>query len=81
MADIGTVVTKLLDLADSVNDYLPAAPLSQGIIDLARHVDQMIDHFGDEIPVDQQEAAQVARRKLAERVAEKSRDLSAKLRG
>lgn len=81
MSDIKSIVNSVLDLADKVNDYLPGAPVTQATIDLGRRVTDLIDHFGDEIPLDKQAEAQEARRKIAERVTAKSKALSASLRG
>lgn len=81
MPSISDVADKLLSLADTVNDYLPGAPASQAAIDLARGVGDLIDGFGDEIPLDKQAEAQAARKLIAERVTAKSKQLSADLRG
>ena len=64
MPDIKPVFDKVLALADTVNDYLPGAQVSQRAIDLARRVEDLIGSIGDEIPLEQQSAAQEARAKL-----------------
>lgn len=81
MADIGKIIDKALDIADKVNEYLPMAPASQALIDLARGVDDLLESFGEDIPLDKQTEAQAARRVIAQRVTAKSRELSANLRG
>ena len=81
MADISAIIDRVLDLADKVNEYLPAAPATQAAIDLGRNVGNLIDGFGDEIPLDRQAEAQAARKLIAERVTAKSKQLSADLRG
>ena len=81
MADIKAIFDKVLNLADSVNDFLPGAPLTQGAIDLARKVDDVIGSFGDDIPLDKQAEAQEARAKLAAAVTAKAGKVSDRLRG
>lgn len=81
MADIKKIFTTVLTLADSVNDYLPGAAVSQGAINLARKMGDVIDSFGDDIPLEQQGAAQAARKQLAEAVKAKAAATSDRLRG
>lgn len=81
MANIGTIVDKVLNLADSVNDFLPGAPLTQGAIDLARKVEDLVATIGDDIPLDRQAEAQAARKKLSDAVKAKAAATSARLRG
>lgn len=79
--DIKAIVDKVLTLADSVNDYLPGAPLTQGAIDLARKVEDLVGSISDDIPVDRQAEAQASRAKLAALVKTKAAATSARLRG
>jgi hypothetical protein len=79
--NIGQVAQRLIALADSVNEYLPAQGATQAGIDLAHKVADMIDGLKDEIPADQQAQAQSVRARLAERVTLKSTNLSKRLRG
>lgn len=81
MANIKDIVAKVLNLADSVNEYLPGAPLTQGAIDLARKVGDLVDTIDDEIPLDQQAQAKAARAQLAEAVKAKAASTSNRLRG
>ena len=81
MADIKGIVDRILTLADSVNDYLPGAPLTQGVIDLARKAEDLLAFVGDDIPLDKQDEAQATRMKLAEAVKAKAAATSARLRG
>jgi ElaB/YqjD/DUF883 family membrane-anchored ribosome-binding protein len=75
------VIDNILRLADSVNDFLPANAATQEAIDLARKVEDLLDHVKDKIPVDQQAQAQQTRAALAARVTAKSEALSSRLRG
>lgn len=79
--NIGDIVAKVLSLADTVNDYLPGAPLTQGAIDLGHKVMDLVDSIGDEIPLDKQADAQAARAALAETVKAKAKATSDRLRG
>lgn len=72
---------KALALADAVNEFLPAANLTQGAIDLARKAEDLIAGFGDDIPLDKQAEAQATRAALAERVKAKAAKTSDRLRG
>ena len=79
--DIRAIVNKVLTLADSVNDFLPASGLTQKGIDLARKVDDLIGTLGADIPLDQQAEAQAARAQLAAKVKAKAAATSDRLRG
>ena len=79
--DIKAIVNKVLSLADTVNDYLPAAPITQGAIDLGHKVVDLVDSIGDDIPLDQQAAAQATRAELAAAVKAKAAATSSRLRG
>lgn len=81
MADIKAIVKQILDVADTVNDFLPMSGLTQGGIDLARKVSDLVGSIGTEIPLDQQEAAQATRAALAEKVKAKAAATSDRLRG
>jgi hypothetical protein len=79
--DIKALAGKVLDLADTVNDFLPGAPLTQGAIDLARKVEDLVSSVGNEIPLERQAEAQEARGKLAAIVKGKAAATSNRLRG
>jgi len=81
MANISSIVDKILNLADTVNDYLPGAPLTQGAINLARKVGDLVDSVDDAIPADRQAEAKEARKKLAAAVTAKAKSTSARMRG
>lgn len=81
MPDIRSIVDKVLDVADTVNDFLPGAPLTQGAIDLGRKVEDLVDSVGDHIPLDKQGEAQEIRAKLAATVKAKAAATSDRLRG
>lgn len=81
MADLSGLFNKVLDVADSVNEYLPAAGLTQGGIDLARKVEDLLNSFGNDIPASQQATAQTTRAQLAAKVAAKARATSNRARG
>lgn len=79
--DLRRIFVDVLDLADKVNEYLPGAPVTQAGIELARKVEDLIDHFADKIPPEEQVRARETRKRLAERITQKSRLLSQNLRG
>ena len=54
---IQAIVSKILDVADTVNDFLPASGLTQKGIDLARKVEDLVGSIDDEIPLDKQAEA------------------------
>ncbi|HVJ72208.1 MAG TPA: hypothetical protein VM531_12000 [Sphingomicrobium sp.] len=81
MANLTELFNKALDLADTINDYLPGAPLTQGAIDLGRKAADLIDGFGDKIPLEKQAEAKESRKALAATVEAKAKALSASLRG
>lgn len=81
MADMKSIVDKVLDVADTVNDFLPMHGLSQGGIDLARKVEDLVGSIGDDIPLDKQAEAQATRAALAAKVKAKAAATSSRLRG
>jgi hypothetical protein len=81
MADLVKIMNSLLATADAVNDYLPAAGMSQLGIDLGKKLIGMIDDVKPHIPLDQQGQAQARRAALAAKVATKVADEARKLRG
>lgn len=81
MPDMRELFDKALALADSVNDFLPGSKLSQGMIDMARKADDLIGSFGHDLPVVKQAEAQAIRAKLAEKVKDKAKSTSDRLRG
>jgi hypothetical protein len=81
MPNYREVLTRALEVADAVNDYLPGAKLSQAAIDLGRKTEDLLKSFGEGMPLEDQEKAQAARKVLSKTVADKARALSASLRG
>lgn len=78
---LGDIVNKILDVADTVNDFLPASGLTQKGIDLARKVEDLVGSIGGDIPLDKQAEAQATRAALAAKVKAKAASTSARLRG
>lgn len=78
MADIRDLIDKAIDLAKTVAPLVPTVGAAAGV---AEKVVDIIDSLGDDIPVDQQEAAQTARRELADAVRAKAQATSDRLRG
>lgn len=78
MADIRALLDKALDMAKLASPLIPVlgtgAAIGEKIIDL-------IDSFGEDIPIDKQAEAQAARAELAAKVRAKAQDTSSRLRG
>lgn len=79
--DMKSLVDKVLGIADTVNDYLPSAPITQGAIDLARKIEDLVAGLGADIPLERQAEAQELRAELAEFVKAKAAKTSDRLRG
>lgn len=78
---IADTVRKVLALADSVNEFLPASGLTQAGIDLATKMTDVIDSIGQDIPLDRQAEAKATRAALAAKVTAKAAATSKRLRG
>lgn len=78
MADIRALLDKALEMAEMAGPLIPVvgtgAAIGGKIIDL-------IDSFGNEIPIDKQAEAQKVRSELAKAVKAKASATSARLRG
>jgi hypothetical protein len=76
-----SIVDKILDVADTVNDFLPASGLTQQGINLARKVEDLVATVQGQIPIEKQGEAQATRAALAARVKAKAAATSARMRG